>query len=983
MSFKVLFVLDKNHPSSVDFVKAEARSQGLNFRVGTILGNGVSPEEASKSFASKIAEYKPDIIFWVGLGGAKLCRNIIEPSDLSLLEKPEGEIRGRYFKVKVKGELYESMHILHPASIFGKPSIGGLFHMDIKKATDKRTRDLRIKPGKCNLITKYSEAVEYLTYLRKETKSDVVALDTETKNVNTKFSNAIATFQFSDCGKVGTVIPWAHSESPWSLEEMKKLKKHFIRLFMGGTKFEAFLCHSAMFDIGQVYREFGVIPHQFVYDSYSALWTLDENRLELGVKGAFSLAALYREFGFDKYAAMNVKEERDDGSLWDLPLKKLAIYGASDAYGLRQAWECLKITSELQNYRPQFERIMKHYWSNVLKQFTVMRYNGAKIDIDEIRMLKAQDSPVRSRMKEIIKELNDMPSVKSANKMLLANNQIASKMNTFFGTAAPETFDINKEASKHALFFDVLRLEPTGYGKAQTENQKQEHCKHKFENDGGSIGVCTSCGATATGKLDKEFQTEYANVPEVALYTEYNQLKKLVTSYVDSLNKIVSPKNGDPDCVDGRIRCRQNPMGTLTARASTTNPNLAQLPRAGKAPCGKCCNKKGEPLHQTKEKDVFVKKGFLKVGDSFKQCPVCLGSGEVPDAKAKIKNLFVPEKGKLLTQKDYATAEVRGLGILSKDTSLAKVYNSAAETKKLFIKKPDDKLKNKVENESDIHKQTAALMWNVKDLNKVEKAMRSAAKNITFGLIYGMHVVTLAGNLGKTEAETQKLVDIYFRNYKEAKVYIAQMHKFAEKHFYVENPMGFRRRLWALKYGTKKDKARALRQSINSLVQGFCAQMAMLGLGILSTKVLDSRWDYKYGMTVENYVHDSVQYSNFPEYSWKISNVVDKILTTEVMGYVTKHFGVKFNLPIATDTEIGLKLGSIKSCDGSQQDYKKKMESIGFKQKKNKKGKKVWKWDSHIMSNIATKAQKEERERIKEWKGLYWKLLDERKEKAA
>jgi DNA polymerase I-like protein with 3'-5' exonuclease and polymerase domains len=874
----VVFVVDKDHQQSIDLLLKIANLTELPYAVTfTQRYFGRKTDECRDAFAADLRRLKPKVLAFVGQGGYKSYGGIFGNTGLS-----EYEWRGTWGKTEFEGVQYETFHMLHPSTLQGTPSLAGIFKQDIERVLNPKLRALHVVDGKTIILNTFNEAKDYIKYLALETPSEMVGFDLETKNLNKHYGNGIVTFQFSDDGKTGYVIPWQHPEASWTLEQQHKLKALFIKLFTTKTKFSSFICHNGLFEATQIYSAFGVIIDQTILDTLPGAWLLEENRLELG--HSFSLEALFREFKFDKYAGLDtaIERHRKSGTLDQLPLKSLGPYGSRDAFGDYQLFMCLRELAKHQDYLVPWIRQLKYYFSPVYKMFATMAYNGAKVDLEQIRYLKSPQSPIKNRMKEIEKELYALPSVKKVNKTLLKNNKIGH-MKPLFGDA-PTLFKLNETESKRLLFFDALDLDPVDFGKPDRATLGKTFCPHDMQITKDKKHLkCVRCGAISYGKLDKKFQSEYAAIKEVSLFVEYSGMKKLLTSYVNQLYNFVDPEYGDVDCQDQKVRSDQNPTGTVTSRASTRNPNTAQLPKSGKSA-----------------------------------------------AKTAIKNLFIPsDENKILIQIDQATFEVRGAGLLAQDKNLAKIYIEADRLQKIFLADPTPENEKIAELYADIHKQTAGLMFGTK-AELVEKDMRDSSKSITFGLMYGMGIPTLASNLGKKKGETEILVDKFFSQFSNLKTWIADQHKFVRTNHYVQNPLGVRRRLSSFLTDQEWAHAQALRQSVNSQVQGCCAQIMMIGGSLLNQHIIDNKLDKEWGLYLINYIHDAFVMEVDQEHCSKAIKLAQRFLTTEVTNYCIQNFGMNFNLPLAVDCEIGIKLGEMKKLNGTKENYIKAKKGLGF-----------------------------------------------------
>ena len=87
------------------------------------------------------------------------------------------------------------------------------------------------------------------------------------------------------------------------------------------------------------------------------------------------------------------------------------------------------------------------------------------------------------------------------------------------------------------------------------------------------------------------------------------------------------------------------------------------------------------------------------------------------------------------------------------------------------------------EENSDIHSETAARIFN-QPLNDVNSEMRRKAKEVNFGLIYGMEAFGLSKSLDISQKEAKKLIDSYFDQFPKVKGFLENVVSNAEKILY-------------------------------------------------------------------------------------------------------------------------------------------------------------------------------------------------------
>lgn len=168
----------------------------------------------------------------------------------------------------------------------------------------------------------------------------------------------------------------------------------------------------------------------------------------------------------------------------------------------------------------------------------------------------------------------------------------------------------------------------------------------------------------------------------------------------------------------------------------------------------------------------------------------------------RIRKAFVAPDGMVLLAADYSQIELRIMAHLSGDEGLLSAF----------------------ENGEDIHKMTAAEVFDVAP-SKVSKEQRRSAKAINFGLIYGMSPFGLAKQLGIDRGEAKQYVDRYFERYPGVKEYMEQTRKRARKVGHVETVFG--RRLYLPDINAKNAARRqyAERTAINAPMQGTAADI--------------------------------------------------------------------------------------------------------------------------------------------------------------
>ena len=189
------------------------------------------------------------------------------------------------------------------------------------------------------------------------------------------------------------------------------------------------------------------------------------------------------------------------------------------------------------------------------------------------------------------------------------------------------------------------------------------------------------------------------------------------------------------------------------------------------------------------------------------------------DLGRKIKEFFIAPSGKSFVLADYSQIELRVLAHMSKDSSMKKILS---------------------EREKDIHIETASRIFNV-NLDEVSYEMRRKAKEINFGLLYGMESYGLSKNLGISKKEADTLIDSYFAQFPKVKEYLAEIVSSAKDTGYTETVYGRKRYIPELQSQNKQVFSLGKRMAMNAPIQGTASDIVKLAM-IQIDKVLESKF---------------------------------------------------------------------------------------------------------------------------------------------
>lgn len=225
-----------------------------------------------------------------------------------------------------------------------------------------------------------------------------------------------------------------------------------------------------------------------------------------------------------------------------------------------------------------------------------------------------------------------------------------------------------------------------------------------------------------------------------------------------------------------------------------------------------------------------------------------------------IKKQLIAPDGTLYMALDYSQAELRIMAHLSGDETYLQAFAEGKDPHLMIAAKkyglPYDEAKSIMD--SDDHPD-----------RKIWKVRRKQAKQIAFGIIYGIQAKLLSQKLSDpkegiivTPQEAQKELDEFFHEHPKIKKYMKSQEKFLRKYGYVESLFGRKRRLPQVYSDDGGEAAYAVRLSVNMPCQSAASDMTLFA------SVLNY-WDMRQGkfpyLPEVATVHDAVYYNPKPE----------------------------------------------------------------------------------------------------------------------
>lgn len=305
-----------------------------------------------------------------------------------------------------------------------------------------------------------------------------------------------------------------------------------------------------------------------------------------------------------------------------------------------------------------------------------------------------------------------------------------------------------------------------------------------FSEEGFNMPIIKYTVDKKTGKESNKPSTDEETLTELRL--KFKNPKSPKAIFLDSLLELRglekmyktyilgwSEKVQDDDCLHGRYLIH----GTDSGRLSSQEPNMQQIPKTSVDP--------------------------------------------------NIKKQLVAKPGTLYLVCDFSQAELRIMAHLSGDETYLNAFNSgqdphlAIAAKKYGIPYEEAYKIYDDENHPD---------------HGIWKVRRKQAKQIAFGLIYGIGAKLLAVKLSDpksglivTPEEAQQEMDIFFKQHPKLKTFKAKQEKFLKKYGYLKSLFGRKRRLPQIYSDNKQEQAYAIRLALNFPCQSAASDMTLFG----------------------------------------------------------------------------------------------------------------------------------------------------------
>ena len=317
-------------------------------------------------------------------------------------------------------------------------------------------------------------------------------------------------------------------------------------------------------------------------------------------------------------------------------------------------------------------------------------------------------------------------------------------------------------------------------------------------------------------KIDTNFLSKMSDELEKKII----EVEKIIYKEAGEEFNISSPKQLGLILFD-KLKIDENPKKTKSGQYSTSEDILSKLSKKNKIVDQILNYREFKKLRSTyvDALPVMISKNDGLIHTDYAQAVTATGrlSSNKPnlqnipiktDLGRKTRCAFIPRKDtNLILAADYSQIELRIIADFSGDEAMINAFN----------------------NNQHIHRTTAAKVFGV-ELDEVTSDMRRRAKEVNFGIIYGISAFGLSQNLNIPRKEAKEIIDSYFEKFSKVKEYMSKSIQEAKEKKYVTTLLGRRRYLRDIDSRNYTLRGFAERNAINTPIQGSAADIIKLAM---------------------------------------------------------------------------------------------------------------------------------------------------------
>ena len=234
----------------------------------------------------------------------------------------------------------------------------------------------------------------------------------------------------------------------------------------------------------------------------------------------------------------------------------------------------------------------------------------------------------------------------------------------------------------------------------------------------------------------------------------------------------------------------------------------------------------------------------------------------------KLRKVFKPAKGKVFLDADYSQVELRVLAHMSNDETMVDAFNTNA----------------------DIHTISASQVFKV-PVEEVSKQLRSRAKAVNFGIVYGISEFGLAEQIDIKRNEAKQYIEQYLETYHGIRDFMGEIVESAKRKGYVETLFGRRRYIQELSSNNYMVRKFGERAAMNTPIQGTAADIMKIAM----IKVYNELKNRNLKSKIVLQIHDELIIETVLEEKEEVSKLLKECMES----------AAKLSVPLTVEVEEG------------------------------------------------------------------------------
>ena len=264
-------------------------------------------------------------------------------------------------------------------------------------------------------------------------------------------------------------------------------------------------------------------------------------------------------------------------------------------------------------------------------------------------------------------------------------------------------------------------------------------------------------------------------------------------------------------------------------------------------------NKNTKRIHSNFHQTVTATGRISSTDPNMQNIPTRMEAGK------NLRKVFKPREGYVFLDADYSQIELRIFAHMSCDEEMIKAFNSS----------------------EDIHKQAASKVFGVK-LDEVTQELRTKAKAVNFGIVYGISDFGLAEQIGSSKAEAKQYIDQYLEKYSGIKKFMEEIPEKAKQTGYVETMFKRRRYIPELMSNNYTVRQFGIRAAMNTPIQGTAADIIKIAMIKVYNKLKEEKLESKLILQVHDELLIEVKENEIEKVKDILKNCMENVIKLSI-----------------------------------------------------------------------------------------------------